>query len=192
MFLDAALASVNGTTITASDAAIARALSLFGTLPSDAPIGRMDAEKLVIGRLIEQEATQLTIGESPQEVEEAWQSAAERVGGVAALRTWMDRTGLEEAWVRKLVQADLRWRRFIDLRFRSFVFISDSDVTQALGPGTHSQEVREKTRERLRVELTDRDLSEWLTEALKRAAIRYAGLGEGGVPLPFPMPPIRP
>ena len=188
-FVDAALASVSGTIIAAGDVAIARALSLFGARPSDAPIGKLDAERLVDGRLIEQEAVQLAIGGDPQDAEDAWRTAAERVGGMPALRAWMEHTHLDEAWVRKLVEADLRWRRFIDLRFRAFVFVSEAEVTEALGPDVHAQQVREKTRDRLRAEATNRDVAEWMAEARKRVAVRYADLGERGFPLPFPMPP---
>jgi hypothetical protein len=188
-FLDAVLAGVAGSAIVASDVAVARGLSLFGARPSDTPIRKGDAERLVNGRLIDQEAAQLAIGGNPQEAEEAWQAAAERMGGMAALHAWMDRSLLDETRVKKLVEADLRWRRFVDLRFRAFVFISEAEVTAALGPETHSQEVRERARERLLAEATDRDLAEWLTEARKRVTVRYAALGEGGIPLPFPMPP---
>ena len=189
-FLDAVLAGVAGSAIVASDVAVARGLSLFGARPSDAPIRKGDAERLVDGRLIDQEAAQLAIGGNQQETEEAWQAAAERVGGMTALRAWMDQWLLDETRVRRLVEADLRWRQFVDLRFRAFVFISETEVTAALGPETDSQEVREETRERLRAEATDRDLAEWLAEARKRVSVRYSALGEGGIPLPFPMPPL--
>ena len=104
----------------------------------------------------------------------------------------MDRAGLTEAWVRKLVEEDRRWRRFIELRFQSFVFVIEDEVTQALGPGEHSTEVRERTREKLQADATDRDMQAWLVEVRKRATVRYAELGEGGVPVPFPMPQLRP
>lgn len=191
-FLDAVLASVNGRIVAASDVAIARALSLFGAEPSDAPIRQVDAERLVDGRLIDQESVQLEIGGIPQEFADAWRAAAERVGGTAALEAWMDQNGLDAAWLKEMVEADLRWRRFIDLRFRAFVFISDSDVTQALGPGPHSATAREETREKLQAEAVNRDMAAWLAEARKRATIRRAELEEGGVPLPFPMPHARP
>jgi hypothetical protein len=191
-FLDAALASVDGRMIAASDVTIARALSLFGARPSDAPIQIPDARRLVDTRLIEQEAVQLTIGGSPQEIEEAWRAAAERIGGMPALRAWIDQAGLTEAWVRKLVEEDLRWRRFIDVRFHSFIFVSEDEVTQALGPGEHSPEVRERTREKLQTDATNRDVEAWLVEARKRATIRYAEFGEEGVPEPIPMPKVRP
>lgn len=191
-FLDAALASANGRMIAASDVTIARALSLFGARPSDAPIRKPDTETLVDARLIEQEAIQLAIGGAPQEVDEAWRATAERVGGMPALQAWVEQAGLTETWVRTLVGEDLHWRRFIDLRFRSFVFVSEDEVTQALGQGEHSPEVRERTRERLQTDATNRDVETWLVEARKRATVRYAELGEGGIPVPFPMPQVHP
>ncbi len=191
-FLDAVLGSVDGRVVTASDVTIARALSLFGARPSDAPIRKADAEGLVDARLIDREAVQLAIGGSPQEVDEAWRAAAERIGGIPVLQAWMDQADLAEAWVRRLVEEDQRWRRFIELRFQSFVFITDAEVSQALGPGEHSPETRERTRQRLQAEAAERDMQAWLVDARKRASIRYAELGEDGVPVPFPMAQVRP
>ena len=70
-FLDAVVAGVAGSASVASDVAAARGLSLFGARPSDAPIRKGDAERLVDGRLIDQEAAQLAIGGNPHEAEEA-------------------------------------------------------------------------------------------------------------------------
>ena len=81
MFLDAVLADVNGMTITASDATIARALGLFGIRQSENPIQAADVKQLVDAWLIEAEAARLQIEPSPAEVEEAWKAAAARVGG---------------------------------------------------------------------------------------------------------------
>jgi len=52
--------------------------------------------------------------------------------------------GLDEAWVKRLVEADLRGRRFVDVRFRAFVFVTEEDVTKALGPGPHTVDARER------------------------------------------------
>lgn len=188
VFLDAVLADVNGMTITASDATIARALSLFGFRPSEKPIQAADVEQLVDAWLIEAEASRLQIEPSPTEVEEAWKAAAARVGGVDALRGWLEQTGLDEAWARKLVEADLRWRRLIEVRFRAFVFVSDEDVTKAIGPGPHDPAVREKAVNELREEITHRELKAWLAEARSRASIRTTGVEGTGLALPFPLP----
>lgn len=187
-FVDAVLADVNGMTITASDATIARALGLFGIRQSEKPIQATDVKQLADAWLIEAEAARLQIGPSPAEVEEAWKAAAARVGGMDALRGWLDQARLDEAWVRKLVEADLRWRRFIEVRFRAFVFVSDEDVTQAIGPDPHDPEVHEKAVNELREEITDRELRAWLAEAHSRATIRTTGAEGTGLPLPFGLP----
>jgi hypothetical protein len=187
-FLDAVLADVNGMTITASDATIARALGLFGMLQSEKPIQAADVKQLVDAWLVEAEAARLQIEPSPAEVEEAWKAAAARVGGIDALREWLDQAGLDKEWVRKLVEGDLRWRRFIEVRFRAFVFVSDEDVTNAIGPGPHAPEVREKAVGALREEITARELTAWLAEARGRATVRITGAEGTGLPLPFALP----
>jgi hypothetical protein len=188
VLLDAALAEVNGTFIAASDVALARALSLFGERPTSLPILRPEVEGMVTAALIEQEARQLRTGGTPEDVEQAWQEAAARVGGPAALEQWMLELGLDPSTVRQMVQADLRWRRYIDLRFRAFVFVTDEDMAKALGPGEHSPEARQAAAERLRREATDRDIAEWVTEARQRGTIRLADIPAGGMPLPFGPP----
>jgi hypothetical protein len=187
-FLDAVLATVDGATITASDIALARTLSLFGFHPSDEPITKTDIEDSVDARLIQGEAVRLGIGDSTAEVDEAWQATGDRMGGMSALTSWLASTGIAEAWARQEVEADLRWRRFIQLRFRAFLFISEADVDKALGPGPHPAELRQRTREALTKEATDQEMARWLADARTRASIRYAISGEGTLPLPLPMP----
>jgi hypothetical protein len=191
-FLDAFLAAVDGTGITASDIALARALSLLGFHPSDQPIAMADVERAVDAGLIEREAAGVGIRPTPEEAEEAWRAAAERVGGMVSLTGWLATAGIDEAWARRMVQVDLRWRRFIDLRFRAFVFVSEADLAKALGPGPHPVELRERTRKALETEAANRELAGWLAEERKRVAVRYAWPGEEAVPLPFPMPPSSP
>jgi hypothetical protein len=187
--LDMVLADVNGAIVTASDVAIARALGLFGMEPSPASIRAADVQRLVDARLIEGEAAHLQITSSPAEIDAAWQAAADRLGGTDVLRRWLDQAGLDEGWVRKLVEADVRRQRFIDLRFRAFVFVTEEELTQALGSGPHTPEQRERARDAVREAATTRELTAWLTGARAGTTIRYADLGAGGVPLPFAMAP---
>lgn len=186
--LDAVLADVNGAVISASDAGIARALGLFGITPSDEPIRTADVDRLVDAWLIEREAARLQILPSSAEVEEAWQSVAGRVGSADALRGWLEQADLDEAWVKKLVEADLRWRRFIDVRFRAFVFVPEEDVTQAIGSGPHAPEIREKTVDALREDAVRRELTAWLAEARAGAVVRTTDAAAAGLALPFSLP----
>lgn len=187
-FLDAALAEVDGRFIAASDVAIARALSLFGERPSSGRILQPEVDRLQNAWLIDQEARQLRLGGTPQEVEAAWQEAADRVGGLPALEQWMRDLGLDPTAVRQMVQSDLRWRRYIDLRFRAFVFVTDEDIDKALGPGAHSPDARQAAADRLRRDAAEHDLSQWLGEARQRSTIRSAEIKADGVPLPFGSP----
>jgi len=186
--LDAVLADVNGAIITASDATIARGLGLFGFQPAEQPIRADDVSRLVDAWLVDAEAARLQIALSAAELEDAWRSVAGRVGGVDALRRWADRAGLAEAWVRKLVEADLRGRRFIGIRLRAFVFVPEEDVLKELGPGPHSLEARAQAIDALREEGVRRELAVWLADARGRAVIRTTGEEGTGLPLLFPLP----
>jgi len=186
--LDAVLAEVNGAIITASDATIARALGLFGFRPSERPIQAADVRHLVDAWLLDAEAARLQIAPSAAEVEDAWQTVAERVGGMDTLRRWLDRGGLDEAWVKKLVEADLRCQRFVDVRFRAFVFVPEEDVTRALGRGPHTLDARARAVGVLREEAVNREQAAWLADARAGAAIRTTGAEGAGLPLLVPLP----
>ena len=184
-FVDAVLADVNGAIVTAGDAAIVRALGLFDTPPADAPIRAVDVDRLVDAWLIEREGARLQILPSPAEIEEAWRTVAARMGGMDRLHRWLDRSGIDEAWAKKLVEADLRRQRFIDMRFRVFVFVTEEDVTKAVGTGPSSPEDRQKAFQALREFAVAREIAAWLAEARSRAAIGRTDIPPAGVPLPF-------
>lgn len=187
-FLDAVLASVAGKTVTVTDVAIGRALSLFGLRPSEAPIGKGEVEQVVNAVLLEREAAQLAIGDAPEELEAAWRATADRIGGMPELLAWITQAGLDESWVKGLVETDLRGHRFIDLRFRAFAFVSDADVTATLGPGVHAPDVRERTREALRIQAIDRAVADWLADARTRHSIGFSDTRAPDVSPPFSMP----
>jgi hypothetical protein len=115
---DTVLAEVDGTMITAADVGVARALGLFGLRPSTDPIRRADIDRLLDARLIEQEAIRLNIEGSDEDVEAAWASAVERMGGVELAIAWLTQAELEPDWVRAFVEADVRRQRLIVLTFQ--------------------------------------------------------------------------
>jgi hypothetical protein len=186
--VDAVLADVNGTVLALSDVALARALGLFGFSASEAPVERPEVERLIDARLVEREAARLEIEGTAAAAETAWQAAEARLGGPEALTAWLATAGVDPSWARQLVAADVRWRRFIEVRFRAFVFVPEADVGAALGTAAASPEERERMRRRLTDEATQRDLDRWLAEARARAAIHYAGAAAGRLPLPFAGP----
>ncbi|MGH7278659.1 MAG: hypothetical protein ACREJG_08220, partial [Candidatus Rokuibacteriota bacterium] len=96
------------------------------------------------------------------------------------------RAAVEPARARALVADDHRWRRFIDLRFRDFAFVTPAEVAAALGPGPHPPGAEAQARVRLREDETQRRLGAWLAERADRA--RALPAAADGVPNPIPMP----
>ena len=171
-FLDRVVAEVDGALVTASDVAIARALGLFELNPSPRAIEATDVERYVDGRLLAREATRLGLETTADERTEAWAAAAGRAGGQAVLAAWLRTADVDPAWARRLVDEDLIRRRFIALRFQELAFVSEADVTAALGPGAHGEAVREAVRARLEGDAARRRLGEWLVETRARSVIR--------------------
>jgi len=178
--VDLTLAEVGSRLVALSDVALSRALGLYGLALSDGPITAADLERYLDAQLAVREATQLAIDVPADDVERAWEAA-----GGAGLGAWLDSVGVERAWARRLIEADLRAERFVELRFRAFAFVSDADVDEALGPGAHDEAAREKTRERLRAEMVARSLAAWKATARKRVEIQRVPGTEGPWPAPF-------
>jgi len=184
-FLDAVLAETDEVTVTASEIGLARALGLFELRSTAGPIQPVDLQQFVDGRLLEREALRLQIEPTPAELEAAWRRVAEHLGGDAALTAWLARISVSGDWARRLVDADLRRRQFIDLRFRAFALVPPDELEAALGSGPHSEVERQRVEARLRQETVDRALRDWLHEARSRAAVR---LVTGALPAPSPIP----
>jgi len=187
--VETVLATVGATTVTAGDVALARALGLFGFTPATGPIGAAEVERSIRAHLVVDEAERLDLVVDEAEVETAWRLLAGRRGGGAALAGWLDDNAIELAWARRLLRDHLRHERFVELRFRAFVFVLEDEVTAALGPGEHAPAARERARERLRAELADRRLAEWLEEAARRVPTRRLLSPDDTVSLPWPTPP---
>lgn len=187
-FVDAALGSVDGRVVTASEIALARALRLFGFAPSAAPIGADDVERMLDAMLVLQEAEQLDIGGGPDAPDAAWRATSERLGGRPALEQWLAEVGVEPAWARALATDDARWRRFIELRFKDFAFVTPDEVSAVLGPGPRDAAAAERARARLRAEKAERELAAWLREARERLTVRRLIPDDARIPTPFPMP----
>lgn len=189
--VDAILAEVAGVPVAASDIALARALGLFGFEPDGTPIDAVAVRRYVDARLVVRAATELAIAGTPEEREAAWQAAAERLGGATALAAWLDRVAIDAAWARQLIEEDLRWRRFVALRFRALAFVSETEVATQLGPGDHADAEHDRARETLRAAALRRQLDEWLEDARRRTTIRLVLDAADTAPVPFPMPPAR-
>lgn len=183
--VDAVVAEFEGGVVTASDVALARALGAFGFQPSETAIRPEEVAACLDARLLAREAVELELG-AADDLDAAWREAGARLGGLPVLTAWLERIDVSEAWARRTLTTELRRRRFIQIRFRDFAFVTDPDVDTALGPGPHAEADREAARQRLIAAEVERSLQEWLAEARQRARARV--VLETPLPAPFPMP----
>jgi hypothetical protein len=185
--VDAVVAEVGGAIVTAADVALARALGLFGLTPARGPVTGAEVERYLEGLLLAAEAARLAIDAPAEDVARAWRAALD--GGRDA---WLDARGIERDWARRLVEADARRRHFVELRFRAFAFVTESDVTQALGPGPHDEAARRRARERLEAERVARELETWREDARTRLGARTLWQAPAPVPDPFDPAEVQP
>jgi hypothetical protein len=178
--VDATLAVVADSLVTLGDVTLARALGLFGLERADGPVTDAEVERYLDGQLAVREAHQLDIDVPDAELERAWEAA-----GGATLGRRLEALGIDPAWARRLIEADLRGRRLLDLRVRSFVFVTEADVDDALGAGPRDEATRAKTRTRLEAEAAARSRAEWREDARERIRIRRIPAGPGPWPAPF-------
>lgn len=178
--VDAVLAEVGSHPVTLSEVTLARALGVLDLEPSSGPITDSDLAKYLDAQLAVRESVQLAVEVPAADVDRAW----EKAGGVA-LATRLTAVGIDPAWARRLIEADLRVQRFIDLRFRAFAFVTDFDVDEALGPGAHDEVTRGRTRERLRADMVARSFAAWQGEARQRMSIARVPGVTGPWPAPF-------
>lgn len=184
--IDRVVAGVDGAAVPASDVALARALGLFGLEPARTPLAVADVERYLEGRLLVGEANRLQIESPAAERAAAWAAAAARHGGSDAFQAWLDAVHVPADWARELVDDDLRRRQFVELRFRALAFVSEAEVTAALGGGAASEAERDRERRRLEEARASDRLRAWLAEARQRATVRVL-LPEGEtVPLVLP------
>jgi hypothetical protein len=179
------VAEVDGAVITASDVALARDLSLFDLQPSAEPIRSGDIARIVDAWLLVREAARLRLEITPDEEAAAWRAAATRIEGEAALARWLKGSAIDEAWARRAVAWDLRRRRFVEVRFRAFAFVSEDQVSEALGRGDHGGAARDRLRAALVQAAVDRELSAWLQELRSRSRIWRQSIPPEGIPAPF-------
>jgi hypothetical protein len=185
-FVDGVVAQVDGVVVTASDVALGRALGLFGLTPATGPLSESEIQRYLDGQLLAREGARIGVEPTAADEAEAWAAVIHRAGGEDALMRWLRLADVDMEWARRLAHDDLRMRQFVDLRFRALAFVSEADLTAALGPGPHDEETREQTRARLEREAADQRLTEWLAEARARASVTPRVVKLGQVPNPLP------
>lgn len=182
--VDVVVAEIESSPVTLSDVTLARALGVLGLAAADGPVTEADLTRLLDAQLALREATHLAIAVPPADVDRAWEAA-----GGAALAARLEAAAIDPAWARRLIEADLRYERFIDLRFRAFAFVTDLDIDDALGPGTHDEATRANTRKRLEAEVVARAMTSWIEDARQRVAVRRVPGATGPWPAPFSLAP---
>jgi hypothetical protein len=182
--MDSVLAEVDSRPVTLSDVALARALGVLGLEPSAGPVTDTELERYLEAQLALREAGQLAVEVSSADVDRAWESA-----GGAALAARLEAVGIEPVWARRLLEADLRVDRFVDLRFRAFAFVTEFDVDEVLGPGSHDAATRARTRERLRAAKIAEAFATWKEDVRQRISIRQLPGVTGPWPAPFSLGP---
>jgi hypothetical protein len=182
--LDTVVAEIASRPVTLSDVALARALGRFGLEPATGPITDAELAKYLDAQLAAREARQLAVEVSAADVDRAWDKA-----GGAALAAQLAEAGVDPAWARRILEDDVRIERFVDLRFRTFAFVTDFDVDEALGPGEHDEATRARTRDRLRDDMIARALATWQDDARQRIPIRLVPGVTGPWSAPFTLSP---
>jgi hypothetical protein len=182
--MDAVLAEIGSRPVMLSDVALARALGVLGLEPSTGPITGADVARYLDAQLAVREAAQLALEVPSADVDRTWEKA-----GGAALAARLEAVGIDPAWARRLVEDDLRVERFVDLRFRAFAFVTEFDVDEALGPGSHDEATRARTRDRLRADMIARAFAAWKEDARQRVSIRRVPGATGPWAPPFSLGP---
>ena len=167
VLVDTVLAQVGSAPVMLSDVALARALGVLGLAPAPGPITEAELSSYLDTQLAVREANQIGIEVSAADVDRAWESA-----GGAVLATRLEAAGIDPAWARRLIASDLQVKRFMDLRFRAFAFVTEFDVDEALGPGSHDEAARERARDRLRAEMVAKAFAAWIEDARRRVEVR--------------------
>jgi hypothetical protein len=186
--VDTLLAQVDARTISASDIALARALAVFGFLPSSSPIGRGEVDRFVDVLLILAEAAKIGVEAEPAAVDTAWAAVAARAGGEAALTRWLEDKAIDRDWARVMVGEDIVKSKFLDARFAAFIFPDEQTVTRELGAGQHDDDARERVRDRLIRQAAVEAQVKWLDDARRRASIKILLPDGGSVVPPFTGP----
>jgi hypothetical protein len=157
---------------------------VLGLEPSAGPITDAGLERYLEAQVALREASQLAVEVSAADVDRAWELA-----GGAALAARLEAVGIEPAWARRLLEADLRVDRFVDVRFRAFAFVTEFDVDEALGPGSHDEATRARTRDRLRAAKVAESFAAWKEDVRQRIPIRRLPGVTGPWAAPFSLGP---
>jgi hypothetical protein len=185
--VDQIVTLVNNEMITRSDLLWSIALDPDAPSPQQ-PISsellRQKLDVLIDQRLIAQEAARMPGAEvSKAEIEKAKGELVAKFPSEAIFRARMESVGLSQARIDELMRQRVAINKFIDFRFRSFVFVADEDARSyyenRLAPEIRKEgripptldEVREKILDVLKQQKVNEEIDRFLRDARQRADI---------------------
>jgi hypothetical protein len=187
--IDQILTLVNGDMITRSDLLWSIALAPDAPSPErqiSPDILKQKLEVMIDQRLIAQEAARMpAVGITQEEINKARNDLIASFGSAEAFRRRVESVGLTEQRIDRLVREMIVINKFIDFRFRSFVFVTDQDVDRyyqsrlvpemrrqnAVPPPASEPAVREKIMAILKQQKINDELDRFLKDLRGRADI---------------------
>lgn len=141
---------------------------------------RKAAERLVEQKLVRREIELSRYPVPPaSEAEPRFKELVARYPGEQAFRHALEQYGVTQQELRDHLLWQLTLLRFVDMRFRPGVQVSEQDVREyfekKLTPASAASldDVRETIEEVLIAERVDRDLDQWLAAARRRVGVEY-------------------
>jgi hypothetical protein len=185
--VDQILTLVNNAMITRSDLLWSVALDPDAPSPEggvSADLLRQKLEVMIDQRLIAQEASRLPEAQiTPEEVSKAKTELIAKFHSEAEFRKRVESVGLGQPKIDELVRERIAINKFIDFRFRSFVFVSDQEIQkyydERLAPEIRKQgqipppleKVREQIQDILKQQSVNEAIDRFLKEARQHADI---------------------
>jgi hypothetical protein len=185
--IDQILVVVNDEIITRTD--LLWNLALDPNAPSPAGAVSSDILKQMLDvvidqRLVYQEAAKIPSEVSQDEIEKMRNELIKQFPSEAALRHRAEAVGLTSARIDELMRERALIERFVEFRFRSFVFVSENEIQKYYDehivprvrergqvPEPLDQKTRDQINELLKGEKFDQELDRWLKEARQRSDI---------------------
>ncbi|HEY7543356.1 MAG TPA: hypothetical protein VID27_00655, partial [Blastocatellia bacterium] len=141
-------------------------------------------EVLIDQRLVYQEAVKIPSAEISQEdIDKKRNELIKEFSSEAEFRQRVEAVGLSSARIDEMMRERILIDRFVEFRFRSFVFVSENEIQkyydEQLAPRVRQagqvppplEQVRDQINELLKREKFDLELDRWLREARQRSDI---------------------
>ncbi len=197
VLLDEIAITVGNQAITQSE--ILREIRLSALLNGETPEATVDSRRKAADRLIEQALIrrEMQFGSYPAppatQIEEIYNSTVKARGGAEALDKLLRSYDLTDADLRDYLTWQLTLLRFIDLRFRPAVQVTEDDVekyykesvagqtTSKANPPT-LKELHDQIEQKLTGERVDAQVDAWIKRSRTRTAIHYIDASLGVTP----------